>query len=60
MYWAIVNGRREALSAIIGFISPAFSDNLRRACIATSDHTLFVQLSLLNTNINQTIVDNQP
>jgi len=46
MYWVIVNGTREALSAVIGFISPACSDDLRLACIAISDHTLFVQLGL--------------
>lgn len=49
MYWAIVNGRREALSAFVGYIpklSSVCSEDLRRACMVTSDHALFTQLNL--------------
>lgn len=49
MYWAIVNDRREALSAFTGFISEissVCSDELRLACMTTSDHALFTQLNL--------------
>jgi len=51
MYWAILNDRREALFAIIGFIqfselSSASRDDLRLACIAASDHALYTQLGL--------------
>jgi hypothetical protein len=49
MYWAIMNNRREALSALIGFIyqiSLVCSDDLRLACMFTNDHALFTQLSL--------------
>ncbi|KAJ8583499.1 hypothetical protein M405DRAFT_828520 [Rhizopogon salebrosus TDB-379] len=49
MYWAIVNDRREALSALVGYISQISSvcfDDLRIACMLASDHTLFTQLGL--------------
>jgi hypothetical protein len=49
MYWAIVNDRREALSALVGYISQISSvcfNDLRIACMLTSDHTLFTQLGL--------------
>ena len=54
MYWAIVNNRREVLSAFTGFISKfssACSCDLRLACMVTSDHALFTQLNL-GGNIN--------
>ncbi|KAG1746682.1 uncharacterized protein EDB91DRAFT_108765 [Suillus paluster] len=51
LYWAIVNNRREALSAFAEFIS-AFSSNcssdLRVACMVTNDQALFAQLNLGN------------
>ena len=49
MYWAIVNDRREVLSAVKGFISTrstACSDDLRLACMSISDHALFIELGL--------------
>ncbi|KAJ8589888.1 hypothetical protein M405DRAFT_933170 [Rhizopogon salebrosus TDB-379] len=49
MYWAIVNDRREALSALVGYISQissVCSDDLRTACMLVSDHILFTQLGL--------------
>ncbi|KAG0706281.1 hypothetical protein DFH29DRAFT_996181 [Suillus ampliporus] len=49
LYWAIVNNRREALSAFARFISqlsPTCSADLRLACMGTSDHALFTQLNL--------------
>ncbi|KAG2157331.1 hypothetical protein DEU56DRAFT_764036 [Suillus clintonianus] len=49
LYWAIVNNRREALVAFFRFIpkytSTSYSD-LRLACMATSDHALFMNLKL--------------
>jgi hypothetical protein len=49
MYWAIMNNRREALLALSGYISkfsPICSSDLRLACMATSNHALFMQLNL--------------
>ncbi|OAX33084.1 hypothetical protein K503DRAFT_786753 [Rhizopogon vinicolor AM-OR11-026] len=51
LYWAIVNNRREALSALTRFISvsdisSACSDDLRFACMTTSDQASFTQLNL--------------
>jgi hypothetical protein len=49
MYWAILNDRREALSALVGYISQissVCSDDLRTACMLVSDHILFTQLGL--------------
>ncbi|KAG0707577.1 hypothetical protein DFH29DRAFT_995006 [Suillus ampliporus] len=54
LYWAIVNKRREAFSALAGFISKyssVCSSDLRLACMATSDHALFTSLNL-GDNIN--------
>ncbi|KAG2044000.1 hypothetical protein BDR03DRAFT_1005192 [Suillus americanus] len=48
MYWAVVNHRREALSAFAVFI-PRFSsvcfDDLRLACMIINDHASFAQLN---------------
>ncbi|KAG1762166.1 hypothetical protein EDD22DRAFT_953321 [Suillus occidentalis] len=53
LYWAIVNDRLEAFSALAGAISQ-FSSNcysdLRLACMITNDQTLFAQLNLGNLN----------
>ncbi|OJA09660.1 hypothetical protein AZE42_03665 [Rhizopogon vesiculosus] len=49
IYWAIVNNRLEAVSASTKFISKLSSgcrSDLRRACMVTSNHTLFTQLNL--------------
>jgi hypothetical protein len=49
MYWAILNDRREALSALVGYISQissVCSDDLRTACMLVSNHILFTQLGL--------------
>lgn len=49
LYWAIVNKRREALSAFAVFItkfSSICSSDLRFACMATHDQALFAQLGL--------------
>ena len=49
MYWAIVYDRREALSALVGYISqisPDCADDLRLACMLVNDHPLFTQLGL--------------
>ncbi|KAG1853761.1 hypothetical protein DFJ58DRAFT_745898 [Suillus subalutaceus] len=49
LYWAIVNNRREALWEFTKFISkfsPAFSSDLRLACMIVNDHDLFMQLKL--------------
>ncbi|KAG1836005.1 hypothetical protein DFJ58DRAFT_749959 [Suillus subalutaceus] len=51
LYWAIVNNKREVLSAFAAFISecsPACSSELRLACILASDHASFTQLKLAN------------
>ncbi|KAG0700079.1 hypothetical protein DFH29DRAFT_933961 [Suillus ampliporus] len=53
LYWAIVNNRREAYSVFALFISKissVCSSDLRRACMVTSDHALFMQLDLGNAN----------
>ncbi|KAG1773701.1 hypothetical protein EV702DRAFT_561073 [Suillus placidus] len=55
LYWAIVNERREAFSALSGFISEfssACSSDLRVACMMTSDQALFLQLNLGNLKSN--------
>jgi hypothetical protein len=53
LYWAIVNDRLEAFSALAGAISE-FSSNcysdLRLACMITNDQALFAQLNLGNFN----------
>lgn len=53
LYWAIVNDRLEALSALTGaiseFSSSCYSD-LRLACMITNDQALFAQLNLGNFN----------
>ena len=44
LYWAIVNNRQEAFSALAGFISQfssVCSSDLRLACLVTSDQALF-------------------
>ncbi|KAG2143662.1 hypothetical protein DEU56DRAFT_854561 [Suillus clintonianus] len=49
LYWAVVNDRREAFSALSGFtpkFSSACSSDLRLACTTASDQALFVQLNL--------------
>ncbi|KAG1857752.1 hypothetical protein DFJ58DRAFT_878246 [Suillus subalutaceus] len=51
LYWAIVNERPEAFSALSKFIpkfSSACSSDLRLACMSTSDQALFSQLNLGN------------
>ncbi|KAG2123241.1 hypothetical protein DEU56DRAFT_925145 [Suillus clintonianus] len=49
LYWAIINNRRDVLWAFDKFISQyspvAFAD-LRIACMAVSDHDLFMQMDL--------------
>ncbi|OAX41926.1 hypothetical protein K503DRAFT_832877 [Rhizopogon vinicolor AM-OR11-026] len=56
MYWAIVNNRREAFSALAVFI-PKFSfkcvSDLRLACMITSDNTLFTELHLGKINAKE-------
>jgi len=59
MYWAIVNNRKEAFSAWAKFISELSSDcvsDLRLACMVTSDHGLFTELHLGNTDRKCTIM----
>ncbi|OJA12568.1 hypothetical protein AZE42_09268 [Rhizopogon vesiculosus] len=47
IYWAIVDGRKEALLAFVRFISQIqCPDNLHLACMVTNDHALFTQLNL--------------
>ncbi|KAG0705943.1 hypothetical protein DFH29DRAFT_235592 [Suillus ampliporus] len=49
MYWAIVNNRPEALWAFLKFVpqySTACYSDVRLACMATSDHTLFMSMGL--------------
>ncbi|KAG1857754.1 hypothetical protein DFJ58DRAFT_783226 [Suillus subalutaceus] len=53
LYWAIVNERREAFSALSKFIhkiSSTCSSDLRLACMVTNDQALFSQLNLGNVN----------
>ncbi|KAG2036695.1 hypothetical protein BDR03DRAFT_1011450 [Suillus americanus] len=53
LYWAIVNHRREVSSAFARFISNFSSEcssDLRLACMQTSNHALFSQLNLQNTD----------
>ncbi|KAG1763934.1 hypothetical protein EDD22DRAFT_885196 [Suillus occidentalis] len=53
LYWAIVNERQEAISALSGFIpkfSAACSSDLRLACMTAGDQALFSQLNLGNLN----------
>ncbi|KAG1845498.1 hypothetical protein DFJ58DRAFT_893663 [Suillus subalutaceus] len=49
MYWAVVNGQREAFSVFAAHIpqfSSVCSSDLRLACMSTSNHALFMQLNL--------------
>ncbi|KAG1902314.1 uncharacterized protein F5891DRAFT_978644 [Suillus fuscotomentosus] len=50
LYWAIVNNRPQALEALDKFISGYYpsvcKDDLRDACVITSDHAIFSQLGL--------------
>ncbi|KAG2046530.1 hypothetical protein BDR06DRAFT_175756 [Suillus hirtellus] len=50
LYWAIVNNRPQALWAlrkfIFGYYSSVCEDDLHIACIITSDHAIFSQLTL--------------
>ncbi|KAG1873861.1 hypothetical protein F4604DRAFT_1765461 [Suillus subluteus] len=53
LYWAIVNERQEAFSALSKFIpkfSSACSSDLHLACMVTNDQALFSQLNLGNVN----------
>ncbi|OJA08604.1 hypothetical protein AZE42_07135 [Rhizopogon vesiculosus] len=54
IYWAIVNCKREAISAFVNVISRSpMSDvclsDLRLACMVTSNHAVFTQLNLRQT-----------
>jgi hypothetical protein len=54
IYWAIVNCRKEAISAYIALlssfpISSACSSDLRLACMVTSNNAVFMQLKLGRT-----------
>ncbi|KAG2078093.1 hypothetical protein BDR04DRAFT_448153 [Suillus decipiens] len=49
LYWAVVNNRLEALSAFLKFINaytPIGTEEMRLACMTTSDHALFMKLRL--------------
>ncbi|KAG2045215.1 hypothetical protein BDR03DRAFT_995442 [Suillus americanus] len=49
MYWAVVNGQKEAFSVFAAHIpqfSSVCSSDLRLACMSTSNHGLFMQLNL--------------
>ncbi|KAG2045175.1 hypothetical protein BDR03DRAFT_26272 [Suillus americanus] len=49
MYWAVMNGQREAFSAFAAYIpqfSSVCSSDLRLACMSTSNHALFMELNL--------------
>ncbi|KAG2367480.1 hypothetical protein BDR07DRAFT_1606128 [Suillus spraguei] len=49
VYWAVVNNRPEALAAFLKFINTFTSggcEDMRLACMATSDHALFMKLQL--------------
>ncbi|KAG1862678.1 hypothetical protein F4604DRAFT_1957370 [Suillus subluteus] len=53
LYWAIVNERREAFTALLKFtpeLSSVCSSDLRLACMITNDQALFAQLNLGDTN----------
>ncbi|KAG2041705.1 hypothetical protein BDR03DRAFT_1088934 [Suillus americanus] len=53
LYWAIVNNRPEALSALNKFITTYTCDSLedvRLACMATSNHAWFTSLKLTSTS----------
>ncbi|KAG1877895.1 hypothetical protein DFJ58DRAFT_753148 [Suillus subalutaceus] len=52
LYWAVVNNRPEALSAFLKFIATYTYnslDDLRLACMATSNHAWFTSLKLTTT-----------
>jgi len=59
LYWAIVNNRREAFSVFAAFISEfssVCSSDLHLACMATSDHALFMQLNLAKVDCKCMVV----